>query len=126
MLKRDNGAGIWGRCPEGGRGCVFIGFGAEVALQVHLRSWQRPQDGSADCFDVVHHIVIPKSQNSVALCAQEARPMFIVPFASEVLAAIQLNNKLGFRSAEVSDIRAYGMLAPESYSVQIGSAEISP
>jgi hypothetical protein len=69
-----------------------------------------------DCFqnavDVSSHVVIPKSQHTIAVIVE---PLVAddIAFISRVLAAINLNDKAMLPTDKISDIRADRFLAYE-------------
>ncbi len=69
------------------------------------------KDGSNDCIDIVHHIVVPKTNDLVALGLEKACAVVIVIHLVKMLASIQLNYEPGCWGAKIRDIGADRMLA---------------
>ena len=62
---------------------------------------------------VVHHLVVPEPQHSIALHLEIGRALIVPLLLLDVLAAIQLDDQPLTWGAEISYIGADGMLAPE-------------
>ena len=64
-----------------------------------------------DRFDIVHHVIIPEAQYSIALLHQKCGPSSIRFLPSSVLSTIQLYDQATFRAAEISGEATDGMLS---------------
>ena len=87
--------------------------------------FQRHLDCSNDSVDVVHHLMIPKADDSVAQGSKIFSSFGIIRFLFQVLAAVQLDDEFLLDAAEIGDIFANGML-PSKIHAQLVSAKVCP
>ncbi len=63
--------------------------------------------------NVREDLVVPEPQYSVALSVEEVSPHGVRTPLKNVLAAVKLDDELGFGAAEIRDEGANGMLSPK-------------
>jgi hypothetical protein len=79
-----------------------------------------------DRFDIVHHVIIPEAQYSIALLHQKCGPSSIRFLPSSVLSTIQLYDQATFRAAEISGEATDGMLSTKFCVTQSSVAKVYP
>lgn len=70
-----------------------------------------------DSFDILHHLIIPEAQYSIALVHEEYGPPLIRFRLRGVLPTIQFYNQTALWAAEVGDEATNRMLSPELCAV---------
>ena len=84
------------------------------------------QDDSHHAIDVIHYIVIPETENAIAVFFEICGAFCIIFFLIEVLAAIQFDDEFLARGTKIGDIRTDCMLVAEMNSIpRDGRVEIS-
>lgn len=71
------------------------------------------QDGFNDPICVSEHVVVPESNNPVALAFKPSCPTIVASYAECMLPAVHFNDELPLGADEVDDITADGCLAPK-------------
>jgi hypothetical protein len=71
-------------------------------------------------------VVVPESQDSIAVDAKLAAAFDVVSLLLQVLPTIQLDNQPRFDAGEIGDIPRNGMLTPEFESAEIASTQEPP
>ena len=67
---------------------------------------QRGEERSMDAFEIFQNLVVPKSQNSIALVLQKQTPLRLVGRRTIVMAAVDLHDQPGFVADKVGDVWA--------------------
>ena len=79
-----------------------------------------------DALYVVENLVVPESEDSIAVRFQILGPLGIFGRLPKMLAAIKLDDQVGVGRTEVHDEAAYGMLPSESDPICALQAQICP
>jgi hypothetical protein len=74
---------------------------------------QSESNALKNAISVREDLVVPEPQHSVALSFEEVGPHGVRTPLKRVLAAVKLDDELGFGAAEIRDEGADGMLSPE-------------
>jgi hypothetical protein len=74
---------------------------------------QRESDSLENPISIAQGFVIPEAKHAIALSFEIRCAGFIGSPLQRVVTAVQLDDQLGFRTAEVRDERANGVLATE-------------
>lgn len=80
---------------------------------------------SNDTVDIVHHLMIPKTDDPVTQRSKIFSSFGIIRFLLQVLTAVQLDDEFPLDAAEIGDIFANGML-PSKIHAQLVSAKVCP
>jgi hypothetical protein len=91
-----------------------------------VRVLDRFCDSVQDTVAVCEHLVIPEPQDAEAKIRQVSRPAPVSFFLRDVLAAIQLDDQLVVRAAEVSDVGTDHMLPAKLGPVKLARAQPPP
>jgi hypothetical protein len=83
------------------------------------------KDLADDAFSLRPHIVVPEAQDGVAERCQPSVALEIV-LALGMLAAVDFDHQLEARAAEVGEVVADGMLAPEVDTLELSAAQVLP
>jgi len=92
-----------GRVAEGREGFNLFAFGLHNCLS----------DFHQYMIDLIHHILIPKTQDPNPLFIQVNRPLRVVFYLFRMLKSVYFDDQPGLRCVEINNIRANGMLPPE-------------
>jgi hypothetical protein len=104
-----------GYAPLGGRG------GVSPTLK-------RLIDRLKHCLSLGRHIVVPESQNAIALCFQPLCPNRIRcdPAFASVLRAIDFNDEAPVHAREIRNVRPNHNLSPEVTAFDFEPSQVSP
>ena len=75
---------------------------------------------------VHERLVVPKSQDLIALRLEPACPMRIVGNVCGVLASVNFNDQFFSQANEINDRRAHGMFPTELMAVQLFLTQVVP
>lgn len=87
--------------------------------------FQRHLDCSNDPVDIVHHLMIPETDDPVTQRSKIFSSFGVIRFLLQVLAAVQFDDEFPLNAAEIGDILANGMLPSKIYA-QLVSAKVCP
>jgi len=87
-------------------------------LNIKKGSWQCLRNSLNDVLNIIHHIVIPKTQYPKTLTFQKNRSHRIVLHLIGMLTAIQFNYNFPSGSTKINYIWSNGVLAPKSCRFQ--------
>jgi len=87
---------------------------------------QRILDAAYDRVDVVQDVVVPEAQDTIALRFQEFGSPVVLLGLCKMLAAVQFDNQLCLRRAEVDNISADGVLSAELDAIESLEAQVGP
>jgi hypothetical protein len=87
---------------------------------------QRFENGLDDAIALRQHISIPESQDAKSVRPQECVPGSVMGRLVQVLAAVELNYETSFKTYEVADIDAKGMLPPELEAIELATTQMAP
>lgn len=77
-------------------------------------------------FNVLHHVVVPESQNDETLSAQPSIALFIVLLLLSMLSAINLDNQSPLQTHEIDDLPAQRLLTAEFTTLDLPVAKPLP
>ena len=77
-----------------------------IETTIHVPAIQRREDRFHDTLGLFQHVSVPKSQDAIAVQANERITPFIIVRLFNVLAAVQLDDDRRFEADEIADIGA--------------------
>src|SRR6185312_273475 len=89
------------------------------------RRMQRRNDPFQYAFEILHHFVVPESQNTKAVRFEAPRPLLLVLVGIAVLAAIDLDDQAVLEADEIDDI-AFDRLLPAEFGANLMRAQCPP
>ncbi len=88
------------------------------------------KQGCSDCLkhpvQFVEYLIVPESQNPVSHFLQFIGTVFVVWNMIHMLAAIQLNDEISFKTDEIYDVWSYHLLAAELVAVESVGPQLVP
>ncbi len=90
------------------------------------RTAEKFVDCAQNILDVLKHLIVPESKNSIAPRLQERSANFIFLRKLGVLAAIEFDHEASFDRAEVSEVGSYRVLTPEFYLAHPAASQMPP
>ena len=103
---------------------VYFGWGRREGV---IPLWKnQPQDHPYHGFNIIHHVPVLETQNSITVRLEEGGAFGVVFLLVKVLTPVHLDNQFPARRAEVGDIRADGVLAAEAEASGAVSTQVGP
>jgi hypothetical protein len=96
---------------------ISLGFATSVCK--HSQLGRNPLN---DRIRIPQHLVVPEAQDTIPDSLQELRPLRITFSLLGVLASVDFDHDLERQRAEVNDVVANGLLAPEPYPGDLSTA----
>jgi hypothetical protein len=86
------------------------------------------EDKLPNSLQILEHIIIPESQDSVATRFKPSRPLHIAGnrIALRVLSAVHLDDQLGFGAEEVDNVRTDRLLTAKSLVLHLMAPQETP
>src|SRR5699024_1982845 len=78
------------------------------------------------CFQLQHHLMIPKAQDFVALCRQPLIRLFICFDLFCVLSSIEFNNQAAFMAEKIYNITPHWNLSSELEAHEAAGTQVIP
>lgn len=76
--------------------------------------------------EIGQYLIVPETQDPIAVVGQPRRPTLIDLNLTDVVPAVNLNDNAVFEATEVHNVAANGMLAPELGAVEPPITQMHP
>ena len=83
-------------------------------------------DAKQNAVGVGEHVVVPEANDAVAFRFEPARARRIGFFLIHMLSAVDFEDEIGFRTEEIDDIAADGLLAAKAEAVELLMSKTFP
>ena len=84
------------------------------------------EDSLCNCLGIRQNVVVPESQDAIALSLQPPGTLFVVGDLLRMLATIHFDNHSAFKTHKIHDERAKRLLAAKFYCGDLSPLELLP
>ncbi len=97
-----------------------------VTLPHRLRGFQRIANCQQDAFSICQHVIVPEPHDAIAFLREPCIASFVVIRMNGVLSTIHFDHQPDVKTREVDDVSSDRNLPPETVSIDLPVAEMSP